>query len=98
MRRLIRSNYFLFYLFFLAFAVQIVKNAFVLHIFIMIFASAALASAWNIIGGYGGQFLMVDPKTATACAFMSVLENDAGYDEAYMTDVIVALEAVLVAG
>jgi CubicO group peptidase (beta-lactamase class C family) len=34
--------------------------------------------------GYGGQFLMVDLETGTSCAFLSVLENDAGYDDAYM--------------
>lgn len=34
--------------------------------------------------GYGGQFLMIDTRTQTSCAFLSVLENDAGYDDAYM--------------
>jgi CubicO group peptidase (beta-lactamase class C family) len=34
--------------------------------------------------GYGGQFLMVDTLSGTSCAFLSVLENDAGYDDAYM--------------
>jgi CubicO group peptidase (beta-lactamase class C family) len=37
--------------------------------------------------GYGGQFLMVDIRSATACAFLSVLQNDAGYDEIYMRNV-----------
>lgn len=34
--------------------------------------------------GYGGQFLMVDMASGTSCAFLSVLENEAGYDDAYM--------------
>jgi CubicO group peptidase (beta-lactamase class C family) len=35
-------------------------------------------------GGYGGQFLMVDTQSGTSCAFLSVLENEAGYDDSYM--------------
>jgi len=34
--------------------------------------------------GYGGQFLMVDMRSGTSCAFLSVLENEAGYDDGYM--------------
>ena len=34
--------------------------------------------------GYGGQFLMVDTLSGTSCAFLSVLENEAGYDDAYI--------------
>ncbi|MEP3785905.1 serine hydrolase domain-containing protein [Ascidiaceihabitans sp.] len=34
--------------------------------------------------GYGGQFLMVDTQSGTSCAFLSVLENDVGYDDSYM--------------
>lgn len=34
--------------------------------------------------GYGGQFLMVDLDSGVVAAFLSVLENDAGYDDAYM--------------
>ncbi|MFT4782721.1 MAG: CubicO group peptidase (beta-lactamase class C family) [Paracoccaceae bacterium] len=34
--------------------------------------------------GYGGQFLMVDTRSGTSCAFLSVLENDAGYDDRYI--------------
>ena len=43
----------------------------------------------RVIGhaGYGGQFLMVDTVTGTSCAFLSVLENESGYDDAYMSDV-----------
>ncbi len=50
----------------------------------------------RVIGhaGYGGQFLMVDMQTGTACAFLSVLENDAGYDDAYMGKVARVLRDV----
>ena len=44
--------------------------------------------------GYGGQFLMVDMATGTSCAFLSVLENDAGYDDAYMGNVAQVLRDV----
>jgi CubicO group peptidase (beta-lactamase class C family) len=37
--------------------------------------------------GYGGQFLLVDTETRTSCSFLSVLENDAGYDDDYMGNV-----------
>jgi branched-chain amino acid transport system permease protein len=39
----------------MAIAAATVKNEFVLHVFIMIFTSAALGLAWNLIGGYAGQ-------------------------------------------
>jgi len=41
--------------------------------------------------GYGGQFLMVDTQSGTSCAFLSVLENEAGYDDSYMGLVAQAL-------
>ena len=44
--------------------------------------------------GYGGQFLLVDTETQTSCAFFSVLENEAGYDDAYMASVSEALRDV----
>jgi CubicO group peptidase (beta-lactamase class C family) len=44
--------------------------------------------------GYGGQFLMVDPTTGTSCAFLSVLENASGYDDAYMANVADVLRQV----
>ncbi|CUH42616.1 serine hydrolase [Ruegeria atlantica] len=44
--------------------------------------------------GYGGQFLMVDTVTGTSCAFLSVLENDAGYDDTFMSNVAQVLRHV----
>ncbi|MGB7243246.1 MAG: serine hydrolase domain-containing protein [Sulfitobacter sp.] len=45
-------------------------------------------------GGYGGQFLMVDTHSGTSCAFLSVLENEAGYDDGYMATVADVLRQV----
>lgn len=44
--------------------------------------------------GYGGQFLMVDTRSGTSCAFLSVLENEAGYDDAYMGTVAAVLREI----
>ncbi len=44
--------------------------------------------------GYGGQYLMVDTITGTSCAFLSVLENDTGYDDAYMGELAMVLRGV----
>jgi len=41
--------------------------------------------------GYGGQFLMVDTKTGLSCAYLSVLENEAGYDDAYASEIVESL-------
>ena len=53
--RFLKGNYFIAFLIFLALLVGVVKNAFVLHLLIMVFTSVALGHAWNFIGGYGGQ-------------------------------------------
>lgn len=44
--------------------------------------------------GYGGQFLMVDTKHGISCAFLSVLENESGYDDAYMANVAECLRSI----
>lgn len=44
--------------------------------------------------GYGGQFLMVNPKTKVSCAYLSVLENASGYDDDYMAFVADTLRQV----
>jgi CubicO group peptidase (beta-lactamase class C family) len=53
----------------------------------------------RIVGhaGYGGQYLFADMQTGTACAFLSVLENDAGYDDDYMAGVAKDLVNILYA-
>jgi branched-chain amino acid transport system permease protein len=53
--RFLKGSSFLGFLILLALLVALVQNAFVLHLLIMVFTSAALGLAWNIIGGYGGQ-------------------------------------------
>ena len=52
---------------------------------------------WLGHGGYGGQFLMADPVTGRAAAFLSVLENDSGYDTDYAAHVVEKLEAIICA-
>jgi len=44
--------------------------------------------------GYGGQWLIVDTQTGLSCAFLSVLENESGYDIAYMAQVLETLRAI----
>ena len=44
--------------------------------------------------GYGGQFLLVDTITNTSCSFLSVLENEDGYDDTYMGEVATALRDI----
>jgi len=44
--------------------------------------------------GYGGQFLLVDTFTNTSFAFLSVLENEDGYDDAYMGEVASTLRDI----
>ena len=44
--------------------------------------------------GYGGQFLLVDTDTGTSCGLLSVLENDAGYDDEYMSQAAFCLRRV----
>ncbi len=51
-------------------------------------------NGWLGHAGYGGQFLMVDTATGRVAPFLSFLENDSGYDEDYMMDVITNLEAI----
>lgn len=53
--KFLKGNYFLGFLILLAVLVAVVQNSFVLHLMIMVFTSAALGLAWNVIGGYGGQ-------------------------------------------
>ena len=43
---------------------------------------------WIGHGGYGGQYLLADPDSGVSVAFFSVLEDESGYDQAYIGDVI----------
>ena len=44
--------------------------------------------------GYGGQFLLVDTLTKTSCSFLSVLENEDGYDESYVSEIATTLRKI----
>lgn len=37
--------------------------------------------------GYGGQYLMIDPDRGRIALYLGVLENDSGYDEAFMAGI-----------
>jgi CubicO group peptidase (beta-lactamase class C family) len=41
--------------------------------------------------GYGGQYLMIDPDRGRVALYLGVLENDSGYDEAFMVRVVRSL-------
>ena len=49
---------------------------------------------WLGHAGYGGQFLMADMQSGRVAAFLSVLENQSGYDDEYMSRVIAGLESI----
>lgn len=53
-------------------------------------------NGWVGHAGYGGQFLMINMASERVAAFLSMLENESGYDEDYMLDVITKLEALCV--
>lgn len=38
---------------------------------------------WIGHGGYGGQYMVVDPRTGTVGVFLSVLDTESGYDPTY---------------
>ena len=50
---------------------------------------------WVSHGGYGGQYLLIDPDSRTVIAFFSVLEDEQGYDASYYPDIIAMGEAIL---
>ena len=43
---------------------------------------------WVGHGGFGGQFLLADTVSGVSVAFFSVLEDESGYDQTYIGDVI----------
>ncbi len=47
--------------------------------------------------GYGGQFLMANLETGVVAALLSVLENDAGYDDEYMGRLVRHLKTICTA-
>ncbi len=49
---------------------------------------------WIGHGGWGGQFLFIDPDSGTVVAFFSVLENEDAFDFDYQLEVIAMAEAI----
>lgn len=50
---------------------------------------------WVGHGGWGGQFLMVDPESATVVVFFSVLENESASDDNHTRAIIQMAEEVI---
>ena len=50
---------------------------------------------WVGHSGWGGQFLMVDPESATVVVFLSVLENESASDDNYNRAIIQMAEEVI---
>jgi CubicO group peptidase (beta-lactamase class C family) len=59
--------------------------------------SGHLMTDGSLIGhaGYGGQYLIIDPARDCVALYLGVLENDSGYDEAFMARLVRDLEALL---
>lgn len=50
--------------------------------------------SWIGHGGYGGQYMVANPETGRVACFLSVLQNDAGFDAAYYPPVIEMLATI----
>jgi CubicO group peptidase (beta-lactamase class C family) len=53
---------------------------------------------WLGHGGYGGQYLLANPETGRVGVFLSVLQNESGYDSAHYPPIIGMLENICAAG
>ena len=49
---------------------------------------------WIGHGGWGGQFLLIDPDTRVVVVFFSVLENEDASDWDYQLETIAMAEAI----
>ena len=49
---------------------------------------------WLGHGGYGGQYLLANPDTGRVASFLSVLDDDSGYDSAYYPPIIAMLSEI----
>jgi CubicO group peptidase (beta-lactamase class C family) len=45
-------------------------------------------------GGYGGQYLVADPSTGRVACFLSVLQDEDGYDTTYFPPIIAMLTEI----
>ncbi len=49
---------------------------------------------WLGHGGYGGQYLVANPQTGRVACYLSVMQNEDGYDSAYYPPIIEMLAAI----
>lgn len=52
---------------------------------------------WFGHGGYGGQYLVANPETGRVACFLSVLQDEDGYDSAYYPPIIAMLAGICAA-
>lgn len=53
---------------------------------------------WFGHGGYGGQYLVANPDTGRVACFLSVMQNEDGYDSAYYPPIIAMLADICAGG
>lgn len=53
---------------------------------------------WFGHGGYGGQYLLANPETGRVACFLSVLQDEDGYDSAWYPPIIAMLAEICAAG
>lgn len=53
---------------------------------------------WLGHGGYGGQYLVANPDTGRVACFLSVLQDEDGYDTAYYPPIIAMLSEICAGG
>ncbi len=54
--------------------------------------------AWVGHGGYGGQYLVANPATGRTACFLSVLQDEDGYDSAWYPPIIAMLSEICAGG
>ena len=53
---------------------------------------------WFGHGGYGGQYLVANPESGRVAAFLSVLDDENGYESGYYPPIISMLSDICAAG
>lgn len=53
---------------------------------------------WLGHGGYGGQYMVANPETGRVACFLSVLQDEDGYDTAYYPPIIAMLSEICAGG
>lgn len=52
---------------------------------------------WFGHGGYGGQYMVANPETGRVAAFLSVLDDENGYESGYYPPIISMLSEICAA-